>query len=99
MNWPDGTPVHNQVLHVRLGCGHECNSRGWRGEEGNVFCCNVCHVLTEMVEISPTDEPPSNWRLHGKPLPLCPGCGTVAGSHHGTACAAQGTWNPQPEEE
>lgn len=96
MNW---TQPHNQVLHVRLGCGHDRNSRGWRGEEGTVYCCDVCNVLTTMVEISPTDEAPCTWRFRGKALPLCPGCGAVAGSYHGSACAATGKWNPPPEED
>lgn len=59
--WPDGVPVHNVKLYVRLSCGHHRVSLGWRGQVGDVYCCDVCHMLTNMVEISVTDETPRGW--------------------------------------
>ncbi len=61
--WLDGLPVHDVVLYVRLACGHERESRGWRGEEGAYYCCDVCHRMTVMEVIAMTDRPPSPWRL------------------------------------
>lgn len=60
--WPDGLPVHDLLIYVRLGCGHERVSRGWRGHEGATFCCDHCHQLTTMTVVEPTTEPESGWR-------------------------------------
>lgn len=62
MTWPDGLPVHDVVLYVLLGCGHERVSRGWRGNEGDTYCCDVCHELTTMEVVALTDEAPCDWR-------------------------------------
>lgn len=97
--WPDGLPVHDLVLHVRLSCGHERNARGWRGEEGSTYCCDVCGVLAQMEEISLTDEPPSPWSYKGQVLPTCPDCGAVPGSSHGSPCPFSGPWRPTPYRE
>lgn len=64
--WPDGLPVHPILLYVRLGCGHERVSRGWRGEEGSTYCCDACHKLTTIEEVSMTEETrPRPWSKAG----------------------------------
>lgn len=61
--WPDGEPVHDLILYVLLACGHERVARGWRGREGDPYCCDVGCGMTTMVEIAMTDERPCPWRL------------------------------------
>lgn len=40
--WPDGEKVHDIKILVKLSCGHERVSRGWRGEEGQQLSCDAC---------------------------------------------------------
>ena len=65
LRWPDGLPVHDLVLYVRLSCGHERVSRGWRGEEGAAYCCDVCKTLETMDVIALTDGTVCQWRMLG----------------------------------
>lgn len=60
--WPDGEPVHDVTLYVRLRCGHERVSRGWRGGEGEAYCCDACKRMTVIEEVSMTDDAPHTWR-------------------------------------
>jgi hypothetical protein len=60
--WPDGLPVHDLTLYVRLSCGHERVSRGWRGNEGEAICCDACKTMQTIVEVSMTDVAPYTWR-------------------------------------
>lgn len=70
--WPDGVPVHDRLIFVWLGCGHYRWSRGWRGEEGLAYCCDVCKRMTTMVMIRERvgDEPPgpTQWRWAAPPV-------------------------------
>lgn len=62
--WPDGVPVHDRLIFVRLGCGHERTSRGWRGEVGDTYCCDACHQLTFMEVVEPSSSPfPTDWQV------------------------------------
>lgn len=61
--WPDGLPVHDITLYVRLTCGHERVSRGWRGNEGELVCCDEGCGLVFIAEVSMTDEEPRPWSV------------------------------------
>jgi hypothetical protein len=60
--WPDGLPVLDIVLYVRLSCGHERVSRGWRGEEGEAYCCDCGCGLAVIEQVATTDEAVCAWR-------------------------------------